>query len=110
ATPNYTIGVLDPAGPDFFTRTVSSTFPNRVYNASTIARDAGIDYFTSIDKNYELFSPVGTDAFTFNNAGIPASGVLTGQDCCKTQTRSIFSAATRGTSRAFLRPAASTTR
>jgi hypothetical protein len=32
-----------------------------------------------------LFSPVGTDAFNFNKAGIPASGVLTGQDCCKTQ-------------------------
>jgi hypothetical protein len=28
---------------------------------------------------------VGTDAFSFNVAGIPASGVLTGQDCCKTQ-------------------------
>jgi hypothetical protein len=85
STPNYTIGVLDPAGPDLFTKTVSSTFPNRVYKASTIARDAGIDYFNSINKNHELFSPVGTDAYTFNNAGIPASGVLTGQDCCKTQ-------------------------
>jgi hypothetical protein len=85
ATPNYTIGVLDPAGPDLFSNTVSSTFPNRVYKASTIARDAGIEYFTSIGKNHELFSPVGTDAITFNNVGIPASGVLTGQDCCKTQ-------------------------
>ena len=35
--------------------------------------------------NHELFSPVGTDAFNFNAAGIPASGLLTGQDCCKTQ-------------------------
>ena len=35
--------------------------------------------------NHIFFSPVGTDAFTFNEAGIPASGVLTGQDCCKTQ-------------------------
>jgi hypothetical protein len=32
-----------------------------------------------------LFSPVGTDAFSFNEVGIPASGLLTGQDCCKTQ-------------------------
>src|SRR5262249_22712845 len=31
ATPNYIIGVLDPAAPDFFSRTVSQTFPNRVY-------------------------------------------------------------------------------
>jgi Peptidase family M28/PA domain len=85
ATPNYTIGVLDPAGPDLFGGTSSSTFPNRVYKASTIARDQAIDYFNSIGLNHELFSPVGTDAISFNNVGIPASGLLTGQDCCKTQ-------------------------
>jgi len=85
ATPNYTIGVLDPAGPDLFTGTVSSTFPNRVYKASTVARDQAIAYFDSIQKNHELFSPVGTDAFNFNQVGIPASGLLTGQDCCKNQ-------------------------
>jgi hypothetical protein len=34
---------------------------------------------------HEFLSPVGTDAFSFNAVGIPASGVLTGQDCCKTQ-------------------------
>jgi hypothetical protein len=85
ATPNYTIGVLDPAGPDLFTGTVSNTFPNRVYKASTVARDQAIAYFDSIGKNHELFSPVGTDAFSFNEVGIPASGLLTGQDCCKTQ-------------------------
>src|SRR5215475_7534558 len=85
ATPNYTIGVLDPAGPDLFGGTVSSTFPNRVYKASTVARDQAIAYFDSIGKNHELFSPVGTDAFSFNEVGIPASGLLTGQDCCKTQ-------------------------
>ena len=85
ATPNYTIGILDPAAGDLFTNTVSATFPNRVYKASTVARDAGVDYFTSIGRNHEFFSPVGTDAISFNNVGIPASGVLTGQDCCKTQ-------------------------
>src|SRR5258706_10568133 len=37
ATPNYTIGVLDPAGPDLFSRTVSTKFPNRVYKASMIS-------------------------------------------------------------------------
>jgi hypothetical protein len=85
ATPNYLIGVLDPAGPDLFGRTVTSTFPNRVYKPSTIARDQGVDYLDSIDKNHEFLSPVGTDAFSFNAVGIPASGVLTGQDCCKAQ-------------------------
>jgi hypothetical protein len=85
ATPNYVVGVLDPAGPDLFGGTSTATFPNRVYKASTIARDQAIDYFDSIGLNHELFSPVGTDAISFNNIGIPASGLLTGQDCCKTQ-------------------------
>ena len=85
ATPNYTIGVLDPAGPDLFSGVSTNTFPNRVYKASTVARDQAIAYFDSIGKNHELFSPQGTDAFSFNAIGIPASGLLTGQDCCKNQ-------------------------
>jgi hypothetical protein len=85
ATPNYSIGVLDPAAPNFFSRTVTEKFPNRVYKASTISRDMAIEYFDSIGKNHILFSPVGTDAFSFNEVGIPAGGLLTGQDCCKTQ-------------------------
>jgi Zn-dependent M28 family amino/carboxypeptidase len=96
ATPNYIIGVLDPAAVDFFGRTVSTPqcpaptpntpcFPANVYGPSQISRDQSIDYFNSIGKNHELLSPVGTDAFSFNVAGIPASGLLTGQDCCKTQ-------------------------
>jgi hypothetical protein len=85
ATPNYLIGVLDPAAPDLFGRTVTSTFPNRVYKASDLARDEAVTYFNSIGKNHEFLSPVGTDAFSFNTVGIPASGLLTGQDCCKSQ-------------------------
>ncbi|MEY2446202.1 MAG: hypothetical protein QOE00_2782, partial [Ilumatobacteraceae bacterium] len=83
ATPNYVVGVLDPAAGDLFGRQVISTFPNRVYKASTVARDQAIGYFDSVGLNHELFSPDGTDAFSFNVAGIPASGLLTGQDCCK---------------------------
>jgi hypothetical protein len=85
ATPNYDIGVLDPAAVDFFGRTVSTQFPSNVYGPSLVARDQAVDYFDSQGLNHIFFSPVGTDAFTFNVAGIPASGVLTGQDCCKTQ-------------------------
>src|SRR5262249_24417260 len=85
ATPNYIIGVLDPAAPDFFSGVSSSTFPNRVYKASTVAQGPAVDYFASIGKNHEFLSPVGTDAFKSNQVGIPASGLLTGQDCCKTQ-------------------------
>jgi Zn-dependent M28 family amino/carboxypeptidase len=86
ATPNYVVGVLDPAGVDLFGRTVSTQFPPEVYEPSKVARDHGIRYFDSIGQNNILFSPVGTDAFNFNQAGIPASGVLTGQDCCKLQS------------------------
>ncbi|MBO2453235.1 M28 family peptidase [Actinomadura barringtoniae] len=86
ATPNYVVGVLDPAGVDLFTRTVSTQFPPQVYEPSKVARDLGIQYFSSIGKNHILFSPVGTDAEQFNQAGVPASGVLTGQDCCKLQS------------------------
>ncbi|MFN2563278.1 MAG: M20/M25/M40 family metallo-hydrolase [Jatrophihabitans sp.] len=85
ATPNYTIGVLDPAAVDFFGRTVSTQFPANVYAPSTVARDEAVNYFNSIGKNHMFFSPIGTDAQQFNLAGVPASGLLTGQDCCKTQ-------------------------
>ena len=85
ATPNYSIGILDPAAVDLFGRTVSKTFPSNVYEPSKVARDMGVRYFNSIDKNHIFFSPVGTDAEQFQLAGVPASGLLTGQDCCKTQ-------------------------
>jgi hypothetical protein len=85
STPNYILGILDPAARDLFSDTGSETFPNRVYKASLIARDAGVEYLNSLNLNHEFISPVGTDAYSFNKAGIPASGVLTGQDCCKSQ-------------------------
>jgi Zn-dependent M28 family amino/carboxypeptidase len=93
ATPNYLIGVLDPSGPDLFDRTstTASTFPNRVYAPSTVARDEAVGYLNSINLKHEFLSPTGTDAFSFNLMGIPASGVLTGQDCCKSaQEVSLF--------------------
>jgi hypothetical protein len=85
ATPNYSIGVLDPAAVDLFGRTVSETFPQQVYQPSKVARDMAVSYFDSIGKNHIFFSPKGTDAEQFQFAGVPASGLLTGQDCCKTQ-------------------------
>jgi hypothetical protein len=85
ATPNYSIGVLDPAAVDLFGRTVSIQFPPQVYEPSKVARDMAVNYFDSIGRNHIFFSPRGTDAESFQRAGIPASGLLTGQDCCKTQ-------------------------
>ncbi|MGB8380537.1 MAG: M20/M25/M40 family metallo-hydrolase [Dermatophilaceae bacterium] len=84
ATPNYVAGVLDPKdGVTLFTRQPGTTMPQSIWAPSAIARDDGIDYLNSIGKNHILFSADGTDAFMFQLAGIPASGVLTGQDCCK---------------------------
>jgi Peptidase family M28/PA domain len=83
-TPNYVLGVVDPAGVELFTREPGTTMPNKVYKPSTVARDQIISYLSSVGQNNETFSADGTDAFVFQQAGIPASGVLTGQDCCKT--------------------------
>jgi Peptidase family M28/PA domain len=84
ATPNYVAGVLDPKdGVTLFGRNPGTPMPPSIWAPSAIGRDYGIDYLNSIGKNHILFSADGTDAFTFQQAGIPASGVLTGQDCCK---------------------------
>jgi hypothetical protein len=84
-TPNYIIGILDPAAPDLFSGQVPETFANKVYKPSQVARDQAIAFFDKAGLNHELLSPNGTDAIWFNRIGVPASGLLTGQDCCKTQ-------------------------
>jgi hypothetical protein len=83
ATPNYVAGVLDPEGVNLFGRGPGTPMPPEINAPSRVARDAGIAYLNSIGKNNILFSADGTDAFVFEQVGIPASGVLTGQDCCK---------------------------
>ncbi|GAA3086611.1 hypothetical protein JOF29_007720 [Kribbella aluminosa] len=84
ATPNYVAGVLDPKdGVTLFGRGPGTAMPPSIFAPSAIGRDFGIGYLNSIGKNHILFSSDGTDAFSFQLAGVPASGVLTGQDCCK---------------------------
>ena len=84
ATPNYVAGVLDPKdGVQLFGRDPGTPMDPSIWAPSAIARDYGIQYLSSIGQNSILFSADGTDAFMFQLAGIPASGVLTGQDCCK---------------------------
>ncbi len=85
ATPNYIVGVLDPAAGDLFSRSTHPVLPQRVYAPSKIARNQGVKYLSSIGYKHEFISPTGTDALSFNQVGVPASGLLTGQDCCKTQ-------------------------
>ena len=80
-------GVLDPKdGVNLFGRAPGTPMPPSIWAPSAIGRDYGIDYLNSIGKNHILFSADGTDAFKFQQVGIPASGVLTGQDCCKLPT------------------------
>ena len=83
-TPNYVIGILDPAAPDLFSKQVPETFPNKVYKPSQVSRDQSIAFFDQAGYSHELLSPNGTDAIWFNRIGVPASGLLTGQNCCKT--------------------------
>jgi hypothetical protein len=47
-----------------------------------VSQDESVAYFDSIGLNHEFLSPVGSDAVSFNAAGIPAGGLLTGQDRC----------------------------
>jgi len=75
ATPNYVIGVNFPAG----------GFPSRTYKASRVGYNQIVDYFNSVGLNHEQTDSDGTDSYMFNLAGIPGSGILTGQDCCKAQ-------------------------
>jgi hypothetical protein len=86
ATPNYVAGVLDPEGVTLFGRVPGTDVPDQIDAPSRVARDAGISYLNSIGQNNILFSADGTDALSFELKGIPASGVLTGQDCCKLQS------------------------
>lgn len=87
ATPNYLIGILDPGGADPYERGTNTApaQPNAVPERSTVARDEAVSYLNSLGLNHVFISPTGTDAYNFNMKGIPASGVLTGQDCCKSQ-------------------------
>jgi hypothetical protein len=56
-----------------------------VYDASTVARDQAAAYLDSQGKNHEFIYNGGTDSINFNLDGVPASGIFTGQNCCKRQ-------------------------
>ena len=82
ATPNFDIQIADPA----FARNVDQ-FPKNVVPQSKIGNKAFQDYFTSIGvfSDSAPFGNSGTDSNEFALIGIPDSGILTRQDCCKEQ-------------------------
>ena len=83
ATPNYDIWVADPA-----TACNSSEFPPNVIPQSRVGTQLWKNYFTSIGfvAQSAPFGNCGTDSNNFAQIGIPDTGILTMQDCCKSQS------------------------
>jgi hypothetical protein len=83
ATPNFDIYVADPA-----TACNVNQFPSNVVPQSKIGTQMWRDYFNSIGvvSGSAPFGNCGTDSNSFALIGIPDTGILTMQDCCKGQS------------------------
>lgn len=80
ATPNYDYLVADPAfAPN------AQRFPPNVVPQSRVGNEFFADYFDSvgIPARAAWFGNEGTDSNSFSLIGIPNTGILTQQDCCK---------------------------
>jgi len=81
ATPNYDYEIADPRfGYN------SQHFPPNVIPDSQVGNQFYYDYFTSVGLPSKPcpFGNTGTDSYAFALIGIPDTGILTRQDCCKT--------------------------
>ena len=80
ATPNYDIAIADPRYAHNAKR-----FPPNVVRDSRIGTDLFEKYFASVGRIAQPapFGNDGTDSNNFSLAGIPNTGILTDQDCCK---------------------------
>jgi len=80
ATPNFDILVADPANAFNVER-----FPPNVVRNSRVGNRDFADYFRSagILSRNARFGNDGTDSNAFSLVGVPDSGILTQQDCCK---------------------------
>jgi len=83
ATPNFDIWIADPA----FAVNVGQ-FPQNVVPQSKIGNQFFKDFFNSVGivSQSSTFGNSGTDSNSFALIGIPDSGILTRQDCCKGQS------------------------
>lgn len=82
ATPNYDYLVADPAeAPNV------KKFPANVVPDSQIGNQFFADYFASVNVPAQnaVFGNEGTDSNSFALIGVPDTGILTQQDCCKQQ-------------------------
>ncbi|MEO9170731.1 MAG: M28 family peptidase [Candidatus Baltobacteraceae bacterium] len=82
ASPNYDILVADPK----FARNVNH-FPSNVVPESRRGNAYFFDYFPAnrLPVRNASFGNDGTDSNSFSLAGIPDTGILTQQDCCKSE-------------------------
>ena len=80
ATPNYDYLVADPSHAPNVKRFTPSVVPN-----SQIGNQYFADYFASVNvlAQNAWFGNEGTDSNSFALIGIPDTGILTMQDCCK---------------------------
>lgn len=73
ATPNYVYAIADPAGGCCSSIAAASQIGNNFFSS----------YFTAAGLPYNVWNNVGTDSYSFAQVGVPNTGVLTAQDCCK---------------------------
>jgi hypothetical protein len=80
ATPNYTVLIADPMNAHNAKR-----FPPNVIPASKLGNQYFTDYFTSlgVPSASASFGNDGTDSNSFSLVGVPNTGILTQQGCCK---------------------------
>jgi Zn-dependent M28 family amino/carboxypeptidase len=80
ATPNYDILVADPE----FAHNVKN-FPRNVVPQSKLGNDYFAEYFehAGVPSQPARFGNDGTDSNSFGLVGVPNTGILTQQDCCK---------------------------
>ena len=80
ATPNFDTLIADPANSPY-----APDFPPNVVPGSQVGNNYFEEYFLANALPYAWSSNDGTDSWSFSWIGVPNSGILTGQDCCKAQ-------------------------
>lgn len=80
ATPNFDNVIADPANSGN-----AADFPANVVPGSQVGNNYFVEYFEGNTLPYAWNSNDGTDSWSFSWIGVPNSGILTGQDCCKAQ-------------------------
>ncbi len=73
ATPNYVYAIADP----------TTGCCANVVAASQVGNNYFSSYFSAAGLPFDVWNNVGTDSYSFAQVGVPNSGVLTAQDCCK---------------------------